>query len=374
MWIFAASLLMTVHVKGQDDSTQHLQVLQGKVIRSVGQSTIVPVKGAIVSFVEASDEDPALAVYTTIATTVSDSQGLFQIPLGQLAPTSLYAIRARGESDVWSTNVLGTGAKEEVWIKSVTITVGNAMSRFELLDKRLAAAMERDLQIRRQDIDVRLQESQIRLKLNDLETQKYSPAIQDEMNQLRAQLSSINGQTNQLAMAQENQNHIEQHLQEMRQQATVHEPGGQYGAKRVIFATDRSIDSSHASPQVLNEHNANGDLSFGLCDVAVERQGNFSNNFLHLIEDRDADRFYSVQTISLINKSDMWKEVGLEMRATSSRDALLFIHGFNVSFEDGCRRAAQIAYDIKFPGPVFLYSWPSHASILKPVSGIRTAG
>ena len=51
-----------------------------------------------------------------------------------------------------------------------------------------------------------------------------------------------------------------------------------------------------------------------------------------------------------------------ELAAASPHDALLFMHGFNVSFDDACRRAAQIAYDIKFPGPVFLYSWPSHAS------------
>jgi hypothetical protein len=68
------------------------------------------VKDAIVSFVEAGDKDSVLAVYKTIATTVSDSQGVFQIALGPLAPTSVYAVRARGASDVWSTRMLGTGA------------------------------------------------------------------------------------------------------------------------------------------------------------------------------------------------------------------------------------------------------------------------
>ena len=43
----------------------------------------------------------------------------------------------------------------------------------------------------------------------------------------------------------------------------------------------------------------------------------------------------------------------------TKRDALLFIHGYNTSFNDGCRRAAQLAYDLKFPGTVLLYSWPS---------------
>ncbi len=35
------------------------------------------------------------------------------------------------------------------------------------------------------------------------------------------------------------------------------------------------------------------------------------------------------------------------------------VHGFNVSFESALYRAAQIKFDLDFPGPVFTYSWPS---------------
>jgi len=40
-------------------------------------------------------------------------------------------------------------------------------------------------------------------------------------------------------------------------------------------------------------------------------------------------------------------------------DVLLFVHGYNVAFADAARRAAQLAYDINFPGVPMLYSWPS---------------
>ena len=42
---------------------------------------------------------------------------------------------------------------------------------------------------------------------------------------------------------------------------------------------------------------------------------------------------------------------------------LVFIHGYNVSFEDAARRTAQIAYDLEFNGVPLMYSWPSQASI-----------
>jgi len=44
---------------------------------------------------------------------------------------------------------------------------------------------------------------------------------------------------------------------------------------------------------------------------------------------------------------------------TYPNQALAFVHGYNTSFEDALRRAAQIAYDIEFDGGVFLFSWPA---------------
>jgi esterase/lipase superfamily enzyme len=39
--------------------------------------------------------------------------------------------------------------------------------------------------------------------------------------------------------------------------------------------------------------------------------------------------------------------------------AFVFVHGFNVSFEDALFRAAQITYDMGFDGLPIIYSWPS---------------
>lgn len=44
--------------------------------------------------------------------------------------------------------------------------------------------------------------------------------------------------------------------------------------------------------------------------------------------------------------------------------ALLFLHGFNVSFEDAAIRAAQIGYDLKVPGATAFFSWPSRGSVV----------
>jgi esterase/lipase superfamily enzyme len=50
-------------------------------------------------------------------------------------------------------------------------------------------------------------------------------------------------------------------------------------------------------------------------------------------------------------------------RDGSSDEALVFVHGYNVGFEDSIRRTAQFAYDLEFPGIAVAYSWPSQNSL-----------
>jgi esterase/lipase superfamily enzyme len=45
-------------------------------------------------------------------------------------------------------------------------------------------------------------------------------------------------------------------------------------------------------------------------------------------------------------------------------EALLFVHGFNVTFDDAVPRAAQISYDPAFGGPTIVFSWPSQGGML----------
>jgi esterase/lipase superfamily enzyme len=44
--------------------------------------------------------------------------------------------------------------------------------------------------------------------------------------------------------------------------------------------------------------------------------------------------------------------------------AIVFVHGYNTAFENALYRTAQIAYDLKFDGATFLYSWPSGGGVV----------
>ncbi|MDF1702994.1 MAG: alpha/beta hydrolase, partial [Planctomycetota bacterium] len=52
-------------------------------------------------------------------------------------------------------------------------------------------------------------------------------------------------------------------------------------------------------------------------------------------------------------------EVKAVVAQSTDQDAFVFVHGYNVSFEDAVIRTGQIAYDLDFQGAAIAYSWPS---------------
>lgn len=54
-----------------------------------------------------------------------------------------------------------------------------------------------------------------------------------------------------------------------------------------------------------------------------------------------------------------------ELAERGKREAFVFVHGFNVKFEDAALRTAQIAHDIDFAGAPIFFSWPSRGGLLE---------
>lgn len=54
----------------------------------------------------------------------------------------------------------------------------------------------------------------------------------------------------------------------------------------------------------------------------------------------------------------------LHRNPPSSRDAMIFVHGFNNTFAEGTYRLAQLGHDLNVQGVLVHYSWPSRAHAL----------
>ncbi|MFZ2407417.1 MAG: alpha/beta fold hydrolase [Methylobacter sp.] len=58
-------------------------------------------------------------------------------------------------------------------------------------------------------------------------------------------------------------------------------------------------------------------------------------------------------------EQDFFSSLRSQIKNSKEKQAFVFVHGYNVSFEDAARRTAQMAYDLGFDGAPIFFSWPS---------------
>jgi hypothetical protein len=108
-------------------------------------------------------------------------------------------------------------------------------------------------------------------------------------------------------------------------------------------------------------------LQYGLVIVSVPKNhaiGNVERPSFNYFKWRynkevDADHF-RISAISRLSREDL-----LARLRTNSESVFLFVHGYNVPFQDAVFKAAQIAYDANFGGSVLVFSWPSAGALCR---------
>lgn len=75
----------------------------------------------------------------------------------------------------------------------------------------------------------------------------------------------------------------------------------------------------------------------------------------------DPRRDFTIAAVDVVSREEFLKAGGgLAGGAKAfARQAFVFIHGYNVGFDDAIFRTAQIAHDLGFDGPAVTFSWPS---------------
>lgn len=69
-----------------------------------------------------------------------------------------------------------------------------------------------------------------------------------------------------------------------------------------------------------------------------------------------------LQSVTPVPEEAFFSRMNDTLDTLGSTDAFVFVHGYNVRFDAAAKRAAQLAYDMDFPGVPILYSWPSRGS------------
>ena len=130
-----------------------------------------------------------------------------------------------------------------------------------------------------------------------------------------------------------------------------------FDATKIIpihFATNRS--TANGIPSCSNDFytvDLSPKIIHGLCEVNVP----FKHNIGDLEADpaNDPDQYFRFMAHKPVPERDFLSSV----TSNPFPEVILFVHGFNVSFEEAVYRSAQIKYDLKFPGEVVLFTWPA---------------
>jgi esterase/lipase superfamily enzyme len=117
-------------------------------------------------------------------------------------------------------------------------------------------------------------------------------------------------------------------------------------------------------PRYTTERAAEGRVDVGVCKVTIPRThqvGEVESPSITRLEVRpDAARHVVLQKTERLVDDRFYDLLQARTLASSRRELFVFIHGFNVSFEDAARRTAQIHYDLKFEGAPIFFSWPAN--------------
>lgn len=162
--------------------------------------------------------------------------------------------------------------------------------------------------------------------------------------------------------------------------ADVDKPKGMIGAGQLIdetrfsvvpvyYATDRKPSGKQDPGKFFTGNPDPSNLHFGKCMVSIpaihelgeiERPKWWKAEFAE-----NPGKHVALKEIRPLSEEDFYGEMRWDVTLADRKEALVYIHGFNVSFGEAAMHAAQIVYDVSFKGVPLLYSWPSKGEVAK---------
>lgn len=124
-----------------------------------------------------------------------------------------------------------------------------------------------------------------------------------------------------------------------------------YTLVRVLYATDRRASGIGGKEESAEPYGGDrGPLQLGVSAVGIAGDYRKGSLDVHpIVKPKPLEEFFPILRDRIAE--------------SKQKEALVFVHGYNVTFEEASRRTAQLAYDLGFNGVPILYSWPSQGKL-----------
>ncbi len=143
-----------------------------------------------------------------------------------------------------------------------------------------------------------------------------------------------------------------------------------YREVEVFYATDRAR-TGDAEPETFYGW-GRGTLELGTLIVTVpdtRTKGLVESPSIWRLEfGPNPAKHVVLRSVTPVKEDLFYTTMQSRIEARSNKELFVFIHGYNVDFEQAAKRAAQISYDMNYGGLPVLYSWPSAGSTVGYIS------
>jgi esterase/lipase superfamily enzyme len=135
-----------------------------------------------------------------------------------------------------------------------------------------------------------------------------------------------------------------------------------FGSSGVFAAKQLAVNPLES--KVAYNHRHSSSVAYGKCIVSIppnHQPGEVESPVLwkaQLIV--DPRKHVMLEQVKQLSDEDFFDNIK-QTQERKGKNLLVFIHGYNVSFDDAAKRTAQMAFDLDFPGAAIFYSWPSQA-------------
>ncbi len=135
---------------------------------------------------------------------------------------------------------------------------------------------------------------------------------------------------------------------------------------RVWYATTRRpVDPADPSQGYTGERDDH--VHYGTCRVFVPRShkiGSVGSPWWKRAVTLTDDRL-RLLAVERATEGAFWQSVAESLAACpeEERDAVVFVHGFNVDFQEAAMRAAQLGFDLQVRGAMAFFSWASRGEV-----------
>jgi esterase/lipase superfamily enzyme len=139
---------------------------------------------------------------------------------------------------------------------------------------------------------------------------------------------------------------------------------------KIFYATDRRPTGSGDVARFYGSERADeGTMNLGTAEVSIpkdHKMGELESPSMWRLEFRKdpAKHIVLLRVQPEKDAASFFGDLANSVENSADKRAFVFIHGYNVTFEDAARRTAQMAYDLGFDGAPILYSWPSQGTLV----------